>query len=101
MRENIRKDIIFLTFFSLARFLYYIRKNNIDMEEIYKKNWETLRGLVQEACNMNPGDTGHGMKKAYCAISKLMQLIEEGEDEGIVFKGGNFVKPVNILLIKN
>ena len=71
------------------------------MEEIYKKNWETLRGLVQEACKMNPGDTGHGMKKAYCAVSKLMQLIEEGEDEGIVFKGGNFVKPVNILLIKN
>lgn len=69
------------------------------MEEIYKENWETLRGLVQEACKMNPGDTGHGMKKAYCAISKLMQLIEEGEDEGIVFKDGNFVKPVNILLI--
>lgn len=77
------------------------------MEENYKQNWETLKDLVEKACGMNPGDartlcdTMHGMRKAYCTISKLMTLIENGEAEGIVCTNGTFTKPVNILQIKN
>ena len=71
------------------------------MEENYKQKWETLKDLVNKACGMNPGDTGHGMKRAYCTVSKLMTLIEKGEAEGIVCTNGTFIKPVNILEIKN
>lgn len=73
------------------------------MEQNYKENWNQLKMFVNDACKMKAGDTGHGMRKGYHMIAKLMQLIEEGEAEGIAFdtSTGNFKKPVNILSIKD
>ena len=71
------------------------------MKEIvnFEKDWNTLKGYVKEASEMPAGDTGSGMKKAYLMVLKLMDMIEEGEDEGVVCRYGVFKKEQNILSI--
>lgn len=66
----------------------------------FKQNWYTLKEFVKQASNMNPGDTGSGMKKAYLMMLKLMDMIEDDGAEGVVCRNGIFKKEQNILSIK-
>ena len=70
--------------------------NNIE----FIQHWNTLKGYVKEASEMNPGDCGHSMKKAYLMILKLMDMIEHDDVENVVCRNGIFKKEENILSIK-
>lgn len=53
-------------------------------------NWDKLKNYINNAANTKPHENGHGKVSAFCEIKKLMELIENNEDEGIIIDNNTF-----------
>ena len=55
-----------------------------------EKHWEKLKKYMDEASNAKSHECGHAKVSGFREVRKLMSLIENGEDEGIVIDNTTF-----------
>lgn len=54
------------------------------------EKWERLKKFVATALNGNPGDNGHGIKRAFLQINELMRLLDNNDADDVIVDNMTF-----------